>query len=165
MATTAPNNVPTNSAATASTFMNTNTNTTAGTINNQGVMLNRLAKTACKALTSAEFAPPVSSVEPKYQNNPNVIKILGTVVHNIYRIWVIKSVPAIAAAKLVVSESGDNLSPKYAPEIIAPAVIACGASSAVPIPISATPTVATVDQELPVATETIEQITTLAIKK
>ena len=29
-----------------------------------------------------------------------------------------------AAAKLVVSDKGDNLSPKYAPEIIAPAVIA-----------------------------------------
>ena len=79
--------------------------------------------------------------------------------------WQIKSAPAIAAAKLVVSESGDNLSPKYAPEIIAPAVIAGGAPSAVPIPISATPTVATVDQELPVAIETIEQITTAATKK
>lgn len=37
-----------------------------------------------------------------------------------------KSVPAIAGAKLVVSDRADNLSPKYAPDIIDPATIPTG---------------------------------------
>ena len=41
-----------------------------------------------------------------------VTKIVGTVVKDMYFMWVNKSVPAIAGAKFVVSESGDILSPK-----------------------------------------------------
>ena len=54
----------------------------------------------------------------------------------------------------VVSESGDILSPKYAPEMMAPAVSASEKPSAWPMPIRATPTVAMVVQEEPVMMDT-----------
>ena len=53
-----------------------------------------------------------------------------------------------AAAKLVVSDKGDNLSPKYAPEIIAPAVIASETSRTVAIPIRPIPSVPATVHEL-----------------
>ncbi len=63
----------------------------------------------------------------------------------------------------MVSDNGDNLSPKYAPEIIAPAVSAGGKPKDAPIPIKATPIVAHVLHELPILTETKAQtITALA---
>jgi hypothetical protein len=40
------------------------------------------------------------------------IKIDGTVVHTMPLMWVYRSVPATAGARLVVSERGDILSPK-----------------------------------------------------
>ena len=55
------------------------------------------------------------------------------------------------------SESGDILSPKYAPDTTAPAVIAEGKPRAVPTPIRATPMEPAVDQDEPVASDTIEQ--------
>ena len=73
--------------------------------------------------------------------------------------------PEAAAAKLVVSLNGDILSPKYAPEIIAPATIPKSKPNAFPIPISPIPTVADVDQLLPVARATILLIITQDGKK
>ena len=64
--------------------------------------------------------------------------------------WVKRLDPETAGAKLVVSLKGDSLSPKYAPEITAPATIPSGISIALPIPINAIPTVAEVVQLLPV---------------
>ena len=55
------------------------------------------------------------------------------------------------------SDNGDILSPKYAPETIAPAVIADGNPSAAPTPISATPMEPAVDHDDPVANDTILQ--------
>ena len=55
------------------------------------------------------------------------------------------------AAMLVESESGDILSPKYAPDTTAPAVAASGASSAMAVPINATPMVPADPHEVPVA--------------
>ena len=75
-----------------------------------------------------------------------------------------KSVPAIAGARFVVSLKGEILSPKYAPERIAPAVIPTDIPNALAIPISAIPTVAEVVQLLPVATEIIAQIITQEAK-
>ncbi|WP_416171357.1 hypothetical protein [Algoriphagus boritolerans] len=49
--------------------------------------------------------------------------------------------------------------------MIAPAMIPSSKPSAFPIPSNATPTVATVVQLLPVATDTTEQITHAATKK
>ena len=67
--------------------------------------------------------------------------------------WVITSVPETEAARMVLSDSGDILSPKYAPQMIAPAVMGDGIPMAFPIPISARPTVPRVPQEVPVARE------------
>ena len=63
-----------------------------------------------------------------------------------------------AAARFVVSLSGDSLSPKYAPAITAPPTIPAGIPNALPIPTRAIPTVAEVVQLLPVAIDIIEQI-------
>ena len=49
--------------------------------------------------------------------------------------------------------------------MMAPAIIASLKPSVCPIPSSATPTVATVDHELPVATEMTAEITTAAGRK
>ena len=65
---------------------------------------------------------------------------------------------------MVVSLKGDILSPKYAPEITAPAIMPVLIPNAVPIPTNAIPTVADVVQELPVATEITAQIITDAGK-
>ena len=64
--------------------------------------------------------------------------------------WVNKSVPAMAGARLVVSLNGLSLSPKYAPEMTAPATIAGLMPMVWPMPIRAIPTVAVVDQDEPV---------------
>ena len=56
----------------------------------------------------------------------------------------------IEEARFVVSDKGDILSPKKAPETIAPAVILMDSPIASPIPISATPMVAAVVNELPI---------------
>lgn len=68
-------------------------------------------------------------------------------------------------AKMVVSLRGDILSPKYAPEMMAPAVHAALMPSASLIPRSATPMVATVVHELPESTETREQMTQALTRK
>ena len=65
---------------------------------------------ANKLLISA--LPEVSIVVLKIAKTTKVTKIVGTVVKDMYFMWVNKSVPAIAGAKFVVSESGDILSPK-----------------------------------------------------
>ena len=61
-------------------------------------------------------------------------------------------------AMTVVSESGEILSPKYAPEMMAPAIMPSLKPCALPIPISATPMVAMVVHELPIITEMKAQI-------
>ena len=68
-------------------------------------------------------------------------------------------------AKMVVSLRGDILSPKYAPEMIEPAVHASGTSSASPIPRSAIPMVAMVVHELPDMIDTNAQMTQVLTRK
>ena len=75
--------------------------------------------------------------------------IEGTVVISIYLICVKRGVPEEDEASTVVSDRGEILSPKYAPEIMAPADHPGSKPCAVPMPINATPTVAIVVQELP----------------
>src|SRR5690554_5301986 len=111
------------------------------------------------------MAPSELSEKPIMTNTNTVKIIVGTVVNIIYRMWVNKSVPAIAAARFVVSLNGESLSPKYAPLNMAPAVIPKEMSKALAIPISAIPTVAEVVQLLPVAMEITAQITTQDAKK
>ena len=71
----------------------------------------------------------------------------------------------MAGERFVVSESGDILSPKYAPEIIAPPITGAGIFKLIPIPIRAIPTVPAVVHEEPVARETMEHINKVASKK
>ena len=78
--------------------------------------------------------------------------------------WVNTSVPAIAGARFVVSESGDILSPKYAPDMIAPAAIGAGMPSPIAIPMRARPIVPIVPHDVPVASAVIEQISTAATR-
>ena len=63
-----------------------------------------------------------------------------------------------------VSERGDILSPKYAPDITAPAVTA-GGIQPYPIPSAAIPIVPAVVHELPVAKDMIQQIIQTAARK
>ena len=67
-----------------------------------------------------------------------------------------------ATILVAISDKGEILSPKYAPETIAPAVIARESSIPVATPINATPTVAAVVQELPILIATMAQIIQLA---
>ena len=73
---------------------------------------------------------------------------------SIDRMWLQRSVPATAGVRLVVSDSGDILSPKKAPETTAPAAQYSGTPSAWAMPMMARPTVPTVPHEVPVASET-----------
>ena len=98
---------------------------------------------------SVVAAPP----NPTTRNTTNAMPMLGPVVYAMYRMWVMRSVPATAGARLVVSLSGDILSPKYAPLMMAPATQPSDNPSACPMPTKAMPTVPTVPQELPVANE------------
>ena len=91
--------------------------------------------------------------------------MLGTVVIVMYLMWVIKSVPATAGARFVVSERGESLSPKYAPLIIAPATQPSWMPNADPIPIKAIPTVPMVPQDDPVARLSMAQTTQAAKRK
>ena len=61
----------------------------------------------------------------------------------------------MAGARFVVSDSGDILSPKYAPEMIAPTVMPSGMPRPCPTPTRATPMVPMVVQELPVKVDTM----------
>ena len=70
-----------------------------------------------------------------------------------------RSVPAMAGATFVVSDRGDILSPKKAPEAMAPAVMADGTPRPSPMLIRARPTVPIVPNEVPVARDVMQQIT------
>ena len=95
---------------------------------------------------------------PASENITRVMNMVGPVVIIMYRICVNNGVPLTDDASIVVSLSGDILSPKYAPEIIAPAVQPSSKPSARPIPSSASPIVATVVHDDPVMTDTTAQI-------
>lgn len=68
-------------------------------------------------------------------------------------------------ARIVVSDMGDILSPKNAPQITAPAVIADGIPKLFPIPIIATPAVPIVPLEVPQNRETMEHNSIAVTKK
>ena len=126
-------------------------------------MLNLFSRAINKSLI---FCVVVVSIDNPIKKKIIIEMIkLGIVVYIIYLIWENKLLEDIAAARFVVSERGDILSPKYAPEIIAPATNPSEIPSTWPIPIRAIPTVAIVDHELPEASDTIAQIKHDAIKK
>ena len=89
----------------------------------------------------------------------------GMVVIIIYLIWSNRGTLAVDDANTVVSDRAEILSPKYAPDIIAPATQPSEKPCAVPIPISATPIVAIVVHELPVSRDTTAHIKQAVTKK
>src|SRR5699024_967952 len=110
-----------------------------------------------------ENARPMSG--DKKPNKMKDIKKAGIVVHVMFLICANKSTFNIEDAIFVVSESGDILSPKKAPETIAPAVIGSDTSVALDIPINATPMVPTVVKELPTLIPTIADTRNTIAKK
>ena len=94
-------------------------------------------------------------------DNPNMVKAIPVIANAVRdtgiipRTWSITSISAIAAERTQLSESGESLSPKYAPERTAPAVTGAGTPIAEPIPIIAIPAVPTVPHDVPVASEVI----------
>ena len=87
----------------------------------------------------------------------NETKKAGMVVHIKFLIWANKSVPAIADARLVESDRGEVLSPKIAPDKIAPATKAGLIFIVIPIPKRAIPIVEMVVKALPIETPTKAQ--------
>ena len=73
--------------------------------------------------------------------------------------------PTSFGTRIVVSESGVILSPKYAPQMTAPAAAASESPITCAIPTNATPSVPAVVHELPVTIPTIAQIAAVAKKK
>ena len=107
---------------------------------------------------SPDSFPEGVDFKPRNKKMIRDIKRLGPVVHIICLMWVKRSVPATAGARLVVSDSGDILSPKYEPEIIAPAVTAGERPSPTEIPIRAAPKVPATVHELPILSADKAQI-------
>ena len=157
MATPPPNKAPNKMVGRGGNFRIAIRKTTANGISASGVILNEASRVVIKISIMFPFD---SALTPK----PIIKKIInakimeGPVVQTICRICVKRSVPVTAGARLVVSDKGDILSPKYAPEMIAPAVIAGERSSPIDTPINATPSVPATVQELPVARAAIAQI-------
>src|SRR5699024_3753524 len=101
----------------------------------------------------------------KKPNKMKDIKKAGIVVHVIFLICANKSTFNIEHAMFVVSESGDILSPKKAPETIAPAVIGSDTSIGLDIPIQPTSMVHTFVKELPTLIPTIADTRNTIAKK
>ena len=95
---------------------------------------------------------------PTMMNTTIVTEMLGTVVFIMLRMWSNRGTPAIDDARLVVSLNGEILSPKYAPEMMAPATQPSLMPKVWPMPIRPTPTVAIVVHDEPIQSETSEQM-------
>ena len=89
-------------------------------MSNHGVMLNVSRSDAENAAICAGSL--ISCVNPTIVNTISAMLNDGTVVIIIYRMWVKSGVSADDEASTVVSDRGEILSPKYAPEMIAPAI-------------------------------------------
>ena len=123
-----------------------------GTSKVHGEMLNFACSPFINISTSNSVA--VLKQNPATRKMTRVMPKEGTVVYTIYLICSKRSTLTADDASMVVSLSGDILSPKYAPDMMAPAVHGIEMPSACPIPMSATPMVAIVVQELPDSTDT-----------
>src|SRR5690606_22761570 len=99
---------------------------------------------------------------PRTRNTIAAITNAGTDVQTWRLMCSRTSTPTTCEARIVVSESGDVLSPRYAPETTAPAVISGETPRATAMPTNPTPTVPAVVHELPMHSATIPQITAAA---
>ena len=96
-----------------------------------------------------------------------LMPIAGPAVQNMFLMcWpVVRPRPTSFGTRIVVSESGDILSPKYAPQITAPAAAASERPMTFDMPTKATPSVPAVVHELPVTMPTTAQIAAVVTKK
>ncbi len=124
--------------------------------------MTKLSSRAARMTSRSRACSGIGLIQPMTAKPTRARARDGVVVHIMWRMWTNSSVPATAGARLVVSLSGDILSPKYAPEMMAPAVRPRLRSWAVATPTSAMPMVEAVVQEEPVAMETKAQITQAA---
>ena len=95
----------------AGTFLKASANNTATGNNIYQAMWNW----SCKVLRKVNSSVSVTSLSAPSAKIENKIKLmtkLGMVVHIKFCIWGNNSLPATEGAKLVVSDKGDNLSPK-----------------------------------------------------
>ena len=82
----------------------------AGTSSSQGDMQKVRCSATIKWLTLP--SPETCMVSPAKKNIVSEMTKAGTVVFIIYRMWVKRGVPVTLDASTVVSDKGDNLSPK-----------------------------------------------------
>ena len=129
---------------------------------NMKTLIEKFSLKSCKVISKFDEVLEVSILKPITVNRIRAITMLGKVVHIICPMCPNKSVPATAGARLVVSDRGDILSPKYEPEIIAPAVISRDIPNPAAAPINAIPTVPATVQELPIDKAINAQIMQLA---
>ena len=148
------------SVSIAGTFLIIRKKVNIGTMRSRGLM--RKVERKASEYSAVDGTASGLCIRLATRNTTRATLIDGTVVNIIYLMWVKRSVPDDEDASTVVSDRGETLSPKYAPEIIAPAVHPGEKPSAVPIAISATPTVAMVVQELPVIRATAAAMAQLA---
>ena len=114
------------------------------------------------------LTPPAgSAVRPITRKMSRLMPIAGPAVQNMLLMcWlVVRPRPTSLGTRIVVSESGDILSPKYAPQMTAPAAAASERPMTFAMPTKATPSVPAVVQELPVTMPTIAQIAAVVTKK
>ena len=76
-----------------------------------GLKLKPSARAACKSVATEASNPDVSMFRPMIVYKINAITKVGPVVETIAVTWSNKPVSETAAARFVVSESGENLSP------------------------------------------------------
>src|SRR4029453_6683294 len=111
-------------------------------------------------------APSGSALNPITRKTTRLTARAGPAVQNMFRIWrpTVRPPPTGFGPRMVVSESGVILSPKYAPQITAPAAAASDRPITVAIPTKATPRVPAVVQELPVTRPPTAQTAAVARK-
>jgi hypothetical protein len=142
-------------------------NTTSRTIGSRfrTVMLNSLPRIA--RASSVETTAFAVASRPRTRKITRLIASAGPAVQTMFRTWrpTVSPRPTSFGTRIVVSESGVILSPKYAPQITAPAAAFGESPITRAIPTKATPIVPAVVQELPVTRPTTAQITAVARKK
>jgi hypothetical protein len=118
---------------------------------------------SCSSTSRTAWVLTVDSgvaVSPSTRKATRLIPSAGPAVQNMLRMClpVVSPPPTSCGTRIVVSESGVILSPKYAPQITAPAATCAGSPITLAIPTNATPSVPAVVHELPVTSPTIAQI-------
>ena len=121
-------------------------------------MLNALASAARAA--SVLISASGSATRPSRKNSTRLIPSAGPAVQTMFRTCcpTVRPPPTSRGTRIVVSDSGVILSPKYAPQMTAPAATASSSPRTLLMPTNATPRVPAVVHELPVTMPTRAQM-------